>query len=191
MADKVDRRVQRTRRALQEALIELILERGYESLTVQNITERANLGRATFYLHFRDKEELLFSTLETIYNDLTRQVDAVASISGVPTEPLSLVVFRHVQENNRLYSVMANERGSNLIANQIRDYLAAAIQRQLESKGMTNPGIPIEIVAYHLAGSLIALVSWWLKHQMSHSPESMAEMFQRLSLASIAAAVTT
>ena len=66
---QMDRRIQRTRQLLHEALIELIQEKGYEAVTVQDILDRANLGRSTFYLHYRDKEELLLSGFERLRDE--------------------------------------------------------------------------------------------------------------------------
>src|SRR5215213_8734136 len=68
----LDRRVQKTRKLLQDALIELVAEKGYESVTVQEILEKGNVGRSTFYAHFQDKEHLLHSILERL-NELFAQ----------------------------------------------------------------------------------------------------------------------
>lgn len=100
-----DRRVQRTRRHLREALMQLILERGYDAVTIEDITERADLGRTTFYLHYRDKEELLLESIEATAQELyqqinpSRQVNAVSGLSTgaiypqtpveQPTEPVA------------------------------------------------------------------------------------------------------
>ena len=74
MAEKTtDRRVRRTRHALENALISLILEKGYDAVTIEEITDRADLGRTTFYLHFRDKEELLMNAIDTMIEDFLAQ----------------------------------------------------------------------------------------------------------------------
>jgi AcrR family transcriptional regulator len=75
MANKrPDRRIGRTRRALKEALTALVLEKGYDSLTVEELTQRADLSRTTFYLHYRDKEQLLLESVDVMVNDLIRQI---------------------------------------------------------------------------------------------------------------------
>ena len=76
---RLDRRVSRTRRQLRDALMALILERGYNMVTIEDITDRADLGRTTFYLHYRDKDELLIESLEAIAQDLKAQVEQQVS----------------------------------------------------------------------------------------------------------------
>src|SRR5436189_198695 len=70
---KLDRRVQRTRQLLQDALLAMVIEKGYDATTVQDIIDRANVGRATFYAHFPDKQTLLTSRLEDLRVLLTER----------------------------------------------------------------------------------------------------------------------
>jgi AcrR family transcriptional regulator len=182
---RIDRRVQRTRTLLHEALLNLILEKGYESVTIQDITDKANLGRATFYLHYHDKEELLMSGLESIYSDITQRLTQMVS-AGVVSP--GLLAFRHVQEHYQLYRVIVSERGVSFIARRVRDYLAAVAQKQIE---LTMPkgkklNIPIELVSQHIAGSLLSLITWWLEQKMPHTPEYMAEVFNQLTFVGVA-----
>ena len=74
MEKRQDRRITRTRNQLREALFELILEKGYDTVTIEEITDRANLGRTTFYLHYKDKEQLLLESINSIANDLLQQI---------------------------------------------------------------------------------------------------------------------
>ena len=78
MARKMDRRVQRTRKLLRDALMNLIMEDGYDAISIQDITEKANLGRATFYLHFKDKDELLLDVMEQFIDDFMEQVPQIS-----------------------------------------------------------------------------------------------------------------
>ena len=75
---RVDRRVQRTRQLLNRALMELIVEKGYDSVTVQDIIDRANLGRSTFYAHYQDKDDLLFSGIDEVVHSLIWGNDVVS-----------------------------------------------------------------------------------------------------------------
>src|SRR5437868_4937351 len=106
MEVKVDRRKQRTRRMLREALISVILEKGYDAVTIQDITERADLRRATFYLHYKDKDELLMTVLQETFDELVEQIgpfmhgDILAGKTQV--EPFRMT-FRHVADNADLY----------------------------------------------------------------------------------------
>src|SRR5579871_2834589 len=97
---KPDRRIARTKKLLGEALISLMLERDYDQITVQDITDRANLSRATFYLHYGDKEQLLLERLQQIYDGIAPEMGALDPMTfywnGAPP---SLVVFQHIADN--------------------------------------------------------------------------------------------
>ena len=178
---KVDRRIQRTRQLLQDSLIALILERGYDAITVQDVTDRANLGRATFYLHYRDKVELLGSSLETIFGEL---VNTLGPISRTDLEehkaPLALVAFNHAQQHRDLYRIMLRGQGAAVMQGRIKTYLVAIIQQRIEQLFPVLP-VPSEIIAQHMAGSLLALIGWWLESETPYSADAMAEIFQQLN----------
>lgn len=180
---KLDRRVVRTRQLLRDALMELILEKGYDDVTVQDITDRANLGRATFYLHYKGgKEELLLHNLEEIYDDL------VARLKPLKREGLrssqhrpSQVAFEHAAEHHDLYLVLLHSQAAATIAQRIREYLAGVIQQDLEVWATDSP-VPLSVIANYMAGSLVALITWWLEHDMPYAPEYMSDIFSRLTL---------
>lgn len=181
---KLDRRVRRTRQQLREALLELILEKGYDDITVQEITDRADLARATFYIHYRDKDELLSTSLEEMFDALVEsKLDFSAEAFFDLETPHSVIAFQHVQEYHKLYRVMLSERGITHVIYRIHRYLALISKQQIEALLPTgfNPPLPLEIVAQHCAGSLFALIRWWLENDMPYSAEEMARMFQQLS----------
>ncbi len=185
---KLDRRVIRTRQLLRDALMELIFEVGYDAVTVRDIAERANVGRATFYLHYEGgKEELLLSNLEEIYDEL------VARIKALKNEPFiagqrrpSQIAFEHAAEQRDLYLILLRGQGATALSQRIREYLAGLIQQELLDKREHNPAPP-EIVAHYMAGSLIALITWWLENDMPHSAEYMADMFAQLTVPGVQA----
>lgn len=192
MAEKrnVDRRVLRTRQLLRDALMALILERGYDSVTIQDITDRANLGRATFYLHYRDKEELLVTSLKDIYHELS------ARFAPTPGDPLgvlpgqpSLLAFQHVAENRDLYRVMLKSQGGGSVERQIQKLLADIARRRVTTQFPTAAElpIPVEILAQHVAGSLLALITWWLENDLPYDAQYMAETFQQLNVQALVA----
>ena len=117
-----DRRRVRTRQMLRNALLELIDEKGYESVTVQEITDRADLSRATFYLHFKDKDDLLVATLQAMYDDIR---DALTVKEGATMQPnhVALNAFKHVQAHRKLYKVLLGERGMAAVWQRIQAYM--------------------------------------------------------------------
>lgn len=179
MAKKLDRRVVRTRRMLGAALTELIIEQGYESLTIQDITERADLNRATFYLHYGSKEELLYATLEEKFNQLVEQ-----HLRNIPNQALwddienEIITFEHVAENAALYKVLLGDKGVGHVISRIINYIAAVSEAEiLRFVPNTNElPIPPQILSQHFAGSLFALINWWLANDMPYPPEYMAKI---------------
>jgi AcrR family transcriptional regulator len=188
MLKKPDRRKPRTRRLLRDALLDLILEKGYDQVTVQDIADRANLGRATFYLHFVDKEDLLMRSLREIFDDLKARFD-VPPAQAMPLDmPLRAVPFQHAGEYRDVYRViLLSEQGTAAVLNGIRDYLAESIQERIEAAQGTSgeARMPVEVVAHYLAGGLLSMISWWLRQETPYSAEMMADLFQQLALPSL------
>ena len=176
-----DRRIQRTRHMLSDALFALIVERGYDAITVQDITEHANVGRATFYLHYKDKEELLSESLQQLVNELTQYVEPNTG-SPATYKTLSVRVFQHIAQHHALYHALLGESGPPIISIRMKRYLAVLIQNYvimpLLARGKI--GVDPELLAAHAAGSLLALLVWWLDHNLSQSAEEMGTLFWRL-----------
>ncbi len=175
---KEDRRVVRTRGLLREALMSLILEHGYDAVTVQDITDRANLGRATFYLHYRDKEELLYKSLEETYDGLVKNSESLLNTNY----PAGLASFQHAAENKDLYRVMIGSQAAAAITRRIREYMVSVVKRRIASNYGETLDIPVDIVAHHVVGSILALLTWWLENDLPYSAEYMANVCQQLNL---------
>lgn len=186
-ARRPDCRVRRTHRRLRDALIELILEQGYDTITIQAIADRADVSRATFYLHYKDKDELLANSLEEMFDEL------VASLEGPlfsgdpqrqpPPTPPAVLAFRHVAEYSSLYkALLLGDRGVAYVIYREIDYVARIAQQQIEMLYPTSapPPVPVEIAAQHVAGSLFGLILWWLEHGMPYSAEAMAQHFEQM-----------
>ncbi|MBZ0291180.1 MAG: TetR/AcrR family transcriptional regulator [Anaerolineae bacterium] len=187
----VDRRVKRTRQLLRDALMELILEKGYDAVTVQDVTDRANLGRATFYLHYRDKEDLLTTSLEEIYDDLVERMEPVSweRLLSNQQSP-SKVAFEHAAENRDLYLVLLRGQGAGTLTLKIRQYLANTIQQQMQVLA-DDSTIPLELLSNHIAGSLVAMLSWWLENDTPHSADYMAQIFSQLVMSGVMSTLPT
>lgn len=196
MTKPLDRRVRRTRRRLHDALIQLILEQGYDTVTIQEITDEADLSRATFYLHYKDKDELLASSLEEMFDELMESVKDIMlrrKIEMSDEDPASLPAFKHVAEYADLYKSLLGEKGVSSVINRILDYIARIGEQQYrllvtEEEEESIP-VPIEIAARHMAGSMFSMVSWWLAEDMKYTPEEMAVYFHRMTVPSIMAAL--
>jgi AcrR family transcriptional regulator len=107
-----DRRVRRTRRLLIEALLALIMEKGYAKLTVQDILDRADVGRSTFYAHFRDREALLVACFDNVRDELRREIDALTP-GASPPDPArpAAAIFAHAQRRRPVYRALCGRQG--------------------------------------------------------------------------------
>ena len=194
--EKIDRRVRRTRRRLRDSLIELIMERGYNSITIQEITDHADLSRATFYLHYKDKDELLASSLEEMFDELVESVQDIIfrrNLNPSEEQPPSLPAFQHVAEYADLYRSLLGDTGVTYVIYRTIQYIARLTEKQYRmhalEQGVQETLIPIEVAAQHMAGALFAMVSWWLENDMPYTAEEMARMFHRLTVPSIRGAL--
>jgi AcrR family transcriptional regulator len=178
----LDRRVQRTRQILQEALIALILEKGYEAVTVQDIIDRANVGRSTFYSHFRDQEELLLSEFEKLWAEFEKHMAAVSASDTDPWD-LSTLIFKHAQHYLRLYKAVVGRQSWHIMESYFYARLTSLIREQLQSRwrGKQKDFMPVEVVTHHLVTSLIALLIWWLDNDLPYPAERMADLYRQLT----------
>jgi AcrR family transcriptional regulator len=186
---KTDRRVQRTRELLQKALIELIGERNYDAITIQEIVDRANVGRTTFYLHYNSKEELFISCHETIVSQFhfgPRHPLSRNELLSPETPPGMTSAFRHLEQARALLSPIFLGKDSSLILRRIRARSAQQIEASLHAAfAGAGSAIPFDVLANYLAGAQIALVQWWLEKRQPHTPEALAQTFHRLQRAAI------
>ncbi len=186
---KTDRRIQRTRELLQTALIKLISERDYDAITIQDIIDRANVGRTTFYKHYNSKDELFMSCHEAMisefhigpFHPLSREE---LLSSKVPLETAS--AYQHLEQRRaQLYPVFQG-KDSPLILRQIRDRSAREIEANLRvAFDETRSIIPLDLLANYLAGAQIALMQWWLEKRRHHTAEELTQTFHLLQRAAI------
>jgi hypothetical protein len=120
--EKTDKRVARTQRALRGALLELMVECGYEKLSVQQILDRAGVGRATFYLHYRNKEDLLRTSLEGLREHLTRDWHSASKGKAQSPSPLgfSLAFFQHIDSHRKLYRAIVGRESGAIVDKKMR-----------------------------------------------------------------------
>ncbi len=179
---KHDRRSERTRQMLGDALVSLMLERRYADLTVQDILDRANIGRSTFYAHFWDKDDLLACTLERMLEMLSRQMDQ-GTREATALFP-SLGLFQHVQEQyHLLYRAFAPSQGSEMITQMLRGHLCNYAEQRLRRLLPTSTAdLTITVTAQAVVGAFLALLQWWLEQEMPLSPEQMDAHFRQLVL---------
>lgn len=184
MGNKIDRRVIKSRRMLRKSFVSLMYEKSYHSITVKEITHRAELNRATFYLHFSDKEDLLYqSTEDVLYEVLEgiekQNVEFITGYTGIPDEKLVLL-FKRFGEHSDFFKVMltqANVECMNRLNSIIYQWIYEYLSSIAKSK---NTLIPIEIITQYHSAALVGLLIWWVNNNMPYKPEEMVDHLSKL-----------
>ena len=174
-----DPRVLRTRKLLQGALVELMGDRSFESITVQDIADAARVNHATFYRHYQDKYHLADTIFTDALDSMVRTFGPPKPISEVDRTDATVVlkswgiIFRHVADNERLYRTLFNSSGNTAFVRRIREHFAAIAKERLEARthqGKTTGArrdmamSPSSDVAYALAANLMTgTIGWWLE----------------------------
>ncbi len=190
--EQTDLRIRRTHKFLQEAIIELITEKGFEIITVGDIAERAMINRATFYRHYQDKYDLVARIFEETTNELVENMKSFRkntrqSETENPPE-IWIQFFEHVADHARLYKAMLGKHGSSWFAARMHEHNIKLMleserrwKQQVEPSQPIDPAMPPELPAMQLSHVLIGTVVWWLESEKSYTPRQMATWFHRFA----------
>jgi AcrR family transcriptional regulator len=178
---KPDQRTRRTCQRLGMALLELIQEHPMDEVTVQHVLDRASVGRSTFYLHFRDKDDLLLSQLERFFETMSTLL-AVRKEESHRLAPVA-EMFAHIGEQQRLYRSLADTGYLNTFYELGQGYFARGIEQRLATSGRLANLAQSELPgrACGLAGSLLSLLRWWMDSGGKESPRAMDDLFHRMA----------
>ena len=193
MARKPDRRVERTGQLLRGALVALIREKGFEALTVQEIIDRANVGRATFYAHFDNKDDLLVSGFEDLRDSLrARQREAFTRGRTIEDRvfAFSREVFAHTNEHRDVFRAMVGKR-SGAVVERVLHKLLIELLREDVTGAVGRPrrhGVQAEALVQFLAGALFGLLMWWLDGRGKLTEAEIDAVFRRMALPAFTAA---
>ena len=179
--DKEDRRTRRTRQLLRDALLGLLKEKRYEDISVQDIIERADVARSTFYVHYMDKDDLIVGKWGVFASNLGHQAvlkihEEKTSESIFPTR----IWFQHIQSQNHILKLIAKDSAIDLAMKTLHGILREDAQNKIVKHLPANDLIPDSLVVEYVANALMTLIKWWVKQDMSYSPQQMDEIFQRL-----------
>ncbi len=183
---RTDRRVGKTRRALKDALTDLILEKGYESVTVQDVIDRADVGRSTFYAHFMDKDDLLMAILADL------EMPGPDTNGWNPDDPAfgwTLELFRHFGSGKRLFKAVASSQSGALARRETTRRLERLVQAELSRLQAARKldAFKVETVVRFLVGTFIGFMDWWMREENEHLPaEQVDHAFRSLVLPGVA-----
>lgn len=183
----IDRRAPRARALLQQALMSLIDTKRYEAITVNDICEAAKVGRSTFYSHYRSKDDLKRSGVESMGRSLLarqRAVRAHASDPDLRKLGFSLSVFEHARDHLDHYRALAGDRGRTVVLTKIRQMLCDLVRDELAVTVNNNSKerIPNELVVQYVVGAYMAVMTWWLDSGATLPPQRIDAMFRHLAI---------
>jgi AcrR family transcriptional regulator len=174
-----DARARRTRERLSWALVDLLREKDYDSISVQEVAARAQVGRSTFYAHFRDKDDL-FIQHSVVFHAAFGEFLSRDERTGSYRFPLA-TLCEHVREFRFLYEALAKSRKLDRILRIGQVVMAKGFEQCIERQRRARTPVPAALVAHHYAATVSSLLTWWMDH---HCPCSAAELethFHRLT----------
>lgn len=181
--EAADLRVRRTRRALREALVSLVEEKGYKGTTVKEIAARAMVNKATFYLHYGDKYELLLDVIGDRFGPLSVRNNPIPddpAAFSFDEPPEALVDFlEHVAEHAGFYHGVLGDSGSPEVRSDVRTYVEGLVRGRVRVVAGDAPAalVPAEFVVGCTAGVALGAISWWLENGTPYTPHQVATWF--------------
>jgi AcrR family transcriptional regulator len=191
---KKDRRVLRTEQLLRAAMLALIEEKGFEALSVQEIADRANVGRATFYAHFDNKEDLLASGFDGLRATLKECQRKALTGKGRAEERVfafSHEVFAHASEYRDVFQVMAGKESGAVVQQLLHKILLDLIRDEVKAVAWraNADSVPVEALARFMAGALLGVLMWWLTAKTRLAVEDINRIFRRLAIPTLKASI--
>jgi AcrR family transcriptional regulator len=179
-----DRRIQKTQKVLREALASLIHEKRYDSIVVSDILERANVGRSTFYMHFRNKDDLLVSGMQ----DMLRSVPPGGLGSSAKGYErilwFSLPIFEHLEQQRRAGKARIGTRGRAIIHEHLQkvlaDLIADEVAKAYDGRPRTRNAMPPDLFIQYVASTFILVLNWWVESRKPLSPRDVDDLFRSL-----------
>jgi AcrR family transcriptional regulator len=172
----VQRRVARTKAAIEDAFVQLVLERGYERVAVEDITDRADLARATFYAHYPNKEAVLFSVFNRLVEDLMQRIAYQDGPWNVVRRDAIQTAFKQAAETPDLYrACMSDARTRRAYLSTLSRYAEQNFRDRLSALGH-QPRVPVPVMARAFVGAQVAILEAWLAGELEGDVEQLASL---------------
>ena len=191
MNTKTDPRVRRTHRILQQALVSLILEKDYASISIKEITDRADVAYITFFRHYNGIDELLMEILDQGLVELLRHIEILAGKTEDPANEVEgRLIFEYIDQKSDLFRILLKSQGVTRIRKSVIKNISMMFQKSCSFLQRPNSHLPASIASNHMATSLLALIEWWLENKMSPTPSQMGKIYKALIIDATKSAVT-
>lgn len=178
--NRFEQRKQHTRHRLMQAASELLVEKGFEATTVQDITDRADVGRGTFYIHFKDKDDIIGAILQEHTYALTQHLYALVEAEPFPRrEYISwLIFFETALKTQAVIKALVNGRVSYGLNRRLMDLVTSVYEENLKVKRFSAEiDLPVDFLARYAAGAIMEVMIWWLTTPNDYTPEQLTDLF--------------
>jgi AcrR family transcriptional regulator len=173
---RVQRRVARTKAAIEDAFVQLVLERGYDKVTVEDITDRADLARATFYVHYPNKEAVQFSVFNRLTEDLVQRIANQGGPSNVVHRDAIQAAYKQAADMPDLYrACLSDARTRQAHLSTLSRYAEQNFRDRLTALGK-QPRVPVPVMARAFVGAHVAILEAWLAGELDGDVEELASM---------------
>ena len=192
--ERADRRIQRTRALLHEALGSLIREKAYDRISVADILSRAKVSRSTFYVHFQDKDDLLTSSMRSLLFEVLSMDGKSTTDAAERMASFSLPLLTHIHQHRRSAKANLGERGRAILHEHLRrvlsEWIVQTMERDLQQHPSGRSPIAPELLARHMASTFVLILHWWIDHGGMTSPVEADKLFRALVMPVLRAAQT-
>lgn len=186
----MDKRIQKTRHALQQAMISLIQQKSYEEIQIQDITNEANTARVTFYRHYSTKEELLLDCMDQFYEDMKFMLDQIEpkNVLDLRQAPADLALFQFCDERSELVRILLTGPTSWLVQDRLRHYIVERITLMC-AQIPQFADLPLGLITNHIASCTIGNLTWWITRGKPYSADYIARINHSMAMAGAMAVV--
>ena len=189
---KVDPRVKRTRRLLRDALVSLILEKDFASITIREITERAGVAYITFFRQFESIDQLLMEVLDEGLAELLGYIETLAKQSETSAlETEGRLIFEHIEQNADLFRILIKRQSVTRVRKKVVRNIAGIFQKSCLPLARSGNPMATAILSNHIATSLLALIEWWLDNNRRPASAQMGKVYKSLIIDSTVGAVSS
>ena len=187
---KSDPRVRRTRRMLRDALVSLILEKDFASITIKDVTERAEVAYITFFRHLESLDQLLMEVLEEGLAELLGHIETLAEQSETSAlETEGRLIFEYIEQNADLFHILFKSQSVTRVRKKVVRNITAIFQKSCLPLARSGSPVATAIMSNHIATSLLSLIEWWLDNKMTPPPAQMGKVYKSLIIDSTVGAV--
>ncbi len=188
----IDPRVKRTRRLLRDALVSLILKKDFASITIREVTERAEVAYITFYRHYESLDQLLMEVLDEGLTELMVHIETLAKQSDTSAlETEGRLIFEYIEQKADLFRILLKSQSVTRIRKKVVSNISAIFQKSCVPLERLGNQVTINMASNHIATSLLSLIEWWLENNMKPSPIEMGKVYKSLIIDSTVGAVSS